>query len=149
MAKTIKEIIIMLLVCLVTMLILAIALYKYIPTKKVVPEITTYSTPEEVQQLLSDNIDSQNNSTKNETVLTLKSGELNGYQKSNTYVPGKSNPFAAITNSTASDTEENTDSENNNTNNANNNNNQNTTENNGTNSNQSTLPSVYQGNGTK
>ena len=59
MTKVIKEIIIMLLICLLTMLVLAIALYKYIPNRKIVPEVVKYTASEEVQDLLEDNIDSK------------------------------------------------------------------------------------------
>ena len=52
MTKAIKEIIIMLLICLIAMLGLAIALYQYIPSKKNVPEIVQYQVSEQVQDLL-------------------------------------------------------------------------------------------------
>ena len=55
MAKVIKEIIIMLVICLLTMLVLAIALYRYIPNRKAVPEVVTYTASEDVQDLLEDN----------------------------------------------------------------------------------------------
>ena len=93
MAKIIKEIIIMLLVCLITMLLLAIALYQYIPNRKIVPEIVKYSATEEVKDLLDDNI----NAKEEESVLLtyeVTSSDLNNYQITNDYVPGKSNPFA-------------------------------------------------------
>ena len=41
-AKIIKEIIIMLLVALATMLVLAVSFYQYAPSKKIVPEISNY-----------------------------------------------------------------------------------------------------------
>lgn len=101
MAKTIKEIIIMLLICLATMLILAIALYQFIPNRKAVPEITTYVATDEIQDLLADDIDTRSE----EVILTYESGtgseysvtssDLKNYQSTNDYVPGKSNPFAA------------------------------------------------------
>ena len=37
MEKAVKEITIMLLICLIAMLILAVVLYKYVPSRKVVP----------------------------------------------------------------------------------------------------------------
>ena len=103
MTKVIKEIIIMLLICLVTMLVLAIALYKYIPNRKVVPEVVSYTASDEVKDLLADNIDTK--SDKDNVILTYEvtASDLNGYQSTNIYVPGKSNPFAAASKSTSTD----------------------------------------------
>lgn len=94
MAKIIKEIIIILLICLISMLIFAISLYNYIPNRKVVAEVAQYETSAEVEALLADNIDSQDN----EIVLTYKvtSSDLNSFEAKNEYVPGKANPFAAV-----------------------------------------------------
>ena len=96
MTKAIKEIIIMLLICLVVMLGLAIALYKYIPSKKNIPEIAKYVVSEQVQDLLEDNIDQK--SDKDRVILTYEvtKGELSGYQITNDYIPGKSNPFGQV-----------------------------------------------------
>ncbi len=96
MAKTIKEIIIMLLACLVAMLTLAIILYKYIPSKKIVPEVSTYEASEQVQDLLDDNIDSKTEEDKVLATYEVTKSDLSGYQKSNDYIPGKSNPFADV-----------------------------------------------------
>lgn len=103
MAKTIKEIIIMLLVCLVTMLVLAIALYQYIPNRKAVPEITTYVATEDVQDLLEDNIDTKKDDDNVILTYEVTSSDLNNYQSINSYVPGKSNPFAAYSGSVSTD----------------------------------------------
>ena len=91
MAKVIKEIIIMLVICLLTMLVLAIALYRYIPNRKAVPEVVTYTASEDVQDLLEDNIDTK--SDQDNVILTYEvtASDLSGYQSTNTYVPGKSN----------------------------------------------------------
>lgn len=96
MTKAIKEIIILLLICLIAMLALAIALYQYIPSKKTVPEISKYSVSEQVQDLLEDNIDQK--SDKDRVILTYEvtKGELSGYQVTNDYIPGKSNPFGVV-----------------------------------------------------
>ena len=146
MAKIIKEIIIMLLVCLVTMLVLAISLYKFIPNRKIVPEIATYKASEEVQDLLEDNIDQNDNQTsQNIATYEVTASELKGYQKTNTYGPGKSNPFAPASKSVSGDGEntgsDGTSSENNTSDN-NKNDNPNS-------SNQTTSPSIYQNNGSK
>lgn len=97
MAKTIKEIIIMLVVCLVTMLLLSIILYQYIPNRKVVPEIAKYTATEEVQDLLEDNIDSKKDDDNVILTYEVTSNDLNNYKNTNVYVPGKTNPFAKYT----------------------------------------------------
>lgn len=99
MLKAIKEIIIMLLVCLVAMLLLAVVFYEYIPARKVVPEVSTYTVPDTVSQLLADDIDNKDSNV----ILTFEEGEyevtskdLNNYEAKNEYVPGKANPFGPI-----------------------------------------------------
>lgn len=106
--KVIKEIIIMLVVCLLTMLVLAIALYQYIPSKKIVPEISTYTASADVQDLLEDDIDSRTNKDKVILTYEVTSSDLNNYQTTKDYVPGKSNPFSAYVKTyTGEDGEEN------------------------------------------
>ena len=51
--KVIKEIIIMLLLCLAIILILGVLLYEYVPSNKIIPEEVSYTTPEEVKEELS------------------------------------------------------------------------------------------------
>ena len=146
MAKVIKEIIIMLVICLLTMLVLAIALYRYIPNRKAVPEVVTYTGSEDVQDLLEDNIDTK--SDQDNVILTYEvtASDLSGYQSTNTYIPGKSNPFAPASSSVSTDGG--SDSNNSGDNNGN-------IENNGTSqknpnqSTESTAPSIYNGKGTK
>lgn len=154
MAKIIKEIIIMLLVCLITMLLLAIGLYRYIPNRKTVPEIVTYTATEEVQDLLADNIDTKTGEDNVILTYEVTASDLNNYKNTNIYVPGKSNPFAPASSSTT----DNGDTSNGNSNTGNNNNssstnqensNKNTTQTNPNQSSESTTPNVYQNNGTK
>lgn len=106
MTKIIKEIIIMLLICLISMLILAVVLYDYVPNRKVVAEVSTYATSQEVEAQLADDIDSE----EKEVVLTYEvtSKDLTSYEIANEYVPGKSNPFAAAAQSVEGETEGNT-----------------------------------------
>ena len=118
MTKAIKEIIIMLLICLIAMLGLAIALYKYIPSKKNVPEIAKYEVSEQVQDLLEDNIDKRSDQDRVILTYEVTKGELSGYQTTNDYIPGKSNPFGEVSKTIVEDDGtpvENNDSENNNT----------------------------------
>ena len=97
--KVIKEIILFLLVCLLTMLLLAVLFYNYLPARKIIPEVVTYKASDTVTELLADNIDS----TDNNVLLTFEGGEyevtksdLKNYESIKEYVPGKSNPFAKI-----------------------------------------------------
>ena len=94
MAKNvIKELIIILLLCLAIILVLGILLYGYIPTSKTVPTEVSYSTPEEVKEELiaSEGVD------ENEIIMTyeIDSTDLNNYKKVQDYQPGKSNPFSS------------------------------------------------------
>ena len=98
--KTVKEIIIMLLVCLITMLVLAIVLYQYIPSKKVVPDVAHYTASETVKDLLEDDIDERDKSDKVILTYEVTSSDLRNYQTTKDYVPGKSNPFASYTETT-------------------------------------------------
>lgn len=101
MGKIIKEIIIMLLICLVGILLFAVIFYQYIPNRKIVAEVAEYKASDEVEQLLQDNVDQDDN----EVVLTysVTSSDLSNYEATNNYNPGKANPFSpATTTSTGS-----------------------------------------------
>ena len=102
--KVIKEIIIMLLLVLAIILILGVLLYEYVPSNKIIPDEVAYTTPEAVQEELSksENVDND------EVILTysVDSTDLDNYERINTYVPGKPNPFSPYNETTSS--EENT-----------------------------------------
>ena len=95
MSKVIKEIIIMLLICLVVMLLFAVIFYEYIPNRKIVPEVVQYQATEEVKQQLADDID-QDNDDKIVLTYEVTSSDLYNYEVTNDYVPGKAAPFAVI-----------------------------------------------------
>ena len=94
MAKNvIREIIIVLLLCLAIILILGILLYEYAPMSKTVPNPVSYTTPENVQQELANTTgvdDSQ-------IIMTYEvdSTDLRNYERINDYQPGKANPFSS------------------------------------------------------
>ena len=94
MAKNIvKEIIIILLLCLAIILLLGILLYEYAPMSKTVPNPVSYTTPENVQQELANTTgvdDSQ-------IIMTYEvdSTDLRNYERINDYQPGKANPFSS------------------------------------------------------
>ena len=93
MAKNvIKEIIIVLLLCLAIILILGILLYEYAPMSKTVPNPVSYTTPENVKEEL--------NKADNTNVITtyeynVEASDLNNYKRVSDYVPGKQNPFSS------------------------------------------------------
>ena len=91
MAKSVlKEICIMLLLCVAIILILGILFYDYIPTNRVVPSKEAYETPEEVEEELNESI-------SNITVYAtyeITDSDLNLYKSTSSYVAGKSDPFS-------------------------------------------------------
>lgn len=98
MAKNIiKEIIIILLLCLAIILILGILLYEYAPMSKTIPNPVSYTTPEEVQQELATSSDVD----ESQIIMTYEvdSSDLRNYERINDYQPGKANPFSSYTTS--------------------------------------------------
>lgn len=94
MAKNvIKEIIIVLLLCLAIILILGILLYEYVPMTKTIPNPVAYTTPEEVKEELETSSDVD----ESQIVMTYEvdSADLNNYERVNNYQPGKANPFSS------------------------------------------------------
>lgn len=94
MAKNIiKEIIIILLLCLAIILVLGVLLYEYVPSNKIIPEKVSYTTPENVKEELNktDGVDEE------EIIMEYKveASDLNNYKKVSDYVPGKPNPFSS------------------------------------------------------
>lgn len=94
MSKSIiKEIIIILLLCLAIIVVLGLLLYDYVPMAKVVPEPVSYTTPEDVKEELvqAGEVDD------NQVIMTyeVNSSDLNNYEKIKNYNPGKANPFSS------------------------------------------------------
>lgn len=94
MTKSIlKEIIIVLLLCLAIILVLGILLYDYVPISKTVPNQVAYTTPEDVKQELiqSGSLD------ESEVIMTyeVNNDDLNNYRRVKNYKPGKANPFSS------------------------------------------------------
>ena len=126
MAKSIvKEIIIILLLLLAVILALGVLFYDYIPNNKTVPSVPTYRTSDSVAKEV------------NEKITESETDDLKALQKTNTYVPGKANPF-----STYVEPVQNTEDENNITNNS-------STNTNTTKNNSSTGNTFYPNTGTK
>ena len=93
MAKSIiKEIIIVLLLCLAIILVLGILLYEYVPITKTIPNEVAYTTPSEVKEELLSNPEVD----ESKIIMTyeVNQEDLNNYKKIQDYKPGKANPFA-------------------------------------------------------
>ena len=94
MAKSIiKEIIIVLLLCLAIMLVLGILLYEYVPITKTLPNEVSYTTPENVKQELLSSSDVDDT----QVIMTyeVNQDDLNNYRRVQDYVHGKANPFSS------------------------------------------------------
>lgn len=95
MAKTIiREIIITLLICLLILAVLGILLYNYSPNKKVIPEKVTYQASQEVKSEI--NTEVQDDSDRIIKTYEITSTDLDKFEKSKEYNPGKADPFAAV-----------------------------------------------------
>ncbi len=88
-----RELIIVLLLCLAIILVLGILLYEYVPITKTIPNQVAYTTPEDVKQelLSSDQID------ESQIIMTyeVNNDDLNNYKRVQKYKPGKANPFSS------------------------------------------------------
>ena len=94
MAKTImKELIIVLLLCLAIILVLGVVLYEYVPMTKTLPNPVSYVTPDNVKKQLVETGEIEEDSV----ILTYEvdSNDLNNYKRIQDYKPGKANPFSS------------------------------------------------------
>ena len=97
MIKTVfKEIIIILLLCLTILLVLSVLFYDYNPISKVVPNKIAYTAPESIKNDLEEENTIEEIAVENK-VYTIEGSDLNIYKKSNSYNPGKANPFSTTT----------------------------------------------------
>lgn len=87
----IKEIIIMLLLCIAILLIIGILFYDYIPTNKIVPTKQAYETPNNVKEEINETITELE---KTEISYEITDADLNVYKQTSSYKPGKANPFS-------------------------------------------------------
>lgn len=90
----IKEIIISLLVCLLVLIVLSFVFYNFIPNNKVIPEKIEYQASDEIKKELNSEVD--NSSDKIIKTYEITASDLEQYQKNKEYNPGKTNPFAPI-----------------------------------------------------
>lgn len=97
MVKTVfKEVIIILLLCLAILLVLSVLFYDYNPISKVVPNKIAYTVPEGIEKDLEEETTEEEITIENK-IYTIEGSDLNIYKKSNSYNPGKANPFSATT----------------------------------------------------
>lgn len=87
-----KEIIIGLLLTLAILLVLAVLMYAYIPNNKVVPELVSYSVPQEAKKAIE-----ESTMDTSQVILTyeVNSSDLSTAQRTKDYNPGKVNPFSS------------------------------------------------------
>lgn len=110
MAKSIiKEIFIMLLLCIAIVLILGILFYDYIPTNRVIPTKEAYVTPNDVKEEINEQI---TEIEKTEISYEVTDADLNIYKQSSSYKPGKKDPFS-LTETSESTTNTNNNGDNN------------------------------------
>ena len=94
--NVLKEIIIILLLCLAILLVLSVLFYDYNPITKVVPNKIAYTAPEGIKNELAEENELKEVPIENK-VYTIEGSDLNIYKKSKSYNPGKANPFASTT----------------------------------------------------
>ena len=107
MAKSIiKELIIVLLLCLAIILVLGILFYEYIPLAKEVPEDVKYSTSDAIEEQKTEirGLTADEEYYSGETD-SINSDDLNNYRRTQDYVPGKANPFSSYETSAEAPTE--------------------------------------------
>lgn len=92
-----KEIIIILLLCIAILFVLSILFYDYSPINKVVPNKIAYSVPENIKNELEEENPQNTELTVQNKVYTIEGSDLNIYKKANSYNPSKENPFASTT----------------------------------------------------
>lgn len=110
--SVIKEIFIIILLIVAIILVLGIIFYDYRPTTKQIPSVVEgYSLPEEMKQELDETIQVAGTQNIVET-YRVDGSDLDGFEKSDDYKPGKINPFDKISTS-----DENADQNNSNANN--------------------------------
>lgn len=93
--SVIKEIFIMLLLCVAIVLVLGVIFYNYIPTNKAIPnKLAEYTTPEDVKSKIEEQ--TPENETEQIT-YQIDSTDLKLYRETHGYTTGKVNPFSAST----------------------------------------------------
>lgn len=93
MKSVIKEILIIILLCCAVCLILGVVFYDYIPTNKVIPsQVQAYQTSNTIKDEISQGV---SNYEAGNYVFEITDSDLSLYRQSDSYDPGKANPFAS------------------------------------------------------
>ncbi len=93
MKSIVKEIFIILLVCITIVLIMTVIFYNFIPSNKIIPtKVTAYERPENIESEIS--VETDNTFTMQEQDYTVQDSDLNRYRQSQSYNPGKPDPFS-------------------------------------------------------
>jgi len=90
-----KEVGIMILICVVIVLVIGIIFYDYVPNNKTVPSKIAYETPKNVKQEIEVEITEYE---KTNIVYEITDSDLDLYKSTKSYVPGKADPFADLSN---------------------------------------------------
>ena len=113
MKSFLKEIIIILLLCLIICVILGITFYKYIPNTKIVPsEVEKYKTSETIKDEIEQTTVDYSNTTVQNVTFEITDSDLRLYKNSGSYSTGKSNPFV-VESGDSTNTDTNTENGNN------------------------------------
>lgn len=100
--SVLKEICIMLLLCVAIVLVLGVIFYDSIPSNKAVPnKLSAYTTPENVQSEIDEEVSGMN---KVEVSYEITSSDLTLYKQSHSYTSGKPDPFSASTSTNETNT---------------------------------------------
>ena len=105
MKNAIKEIFIMLLLCIAIALILAVVFYDYNPINKEIPKTIEYQMPSELSEV-KEEIDTPLTSSEEQQVIRtyeVTQDDLNSAKKTKNYDAGKANPFMAYSDNTTTD----------------------------------------------
>lgn len=95
MVKSIlKELCIIILLCIATVLVFGIAFYDFVPISKIVPNKVAYTVPQEIQNELNEDVTVQEIKPQQIT-YSVTSSDLKQYQSATVYQPGNPNPFQA------------------------------------------------------
>ena len=92
MQTVIKEICIMVLLCVAISLVFAIAFYDFIPISKVVPKNVSYLIPNDVKSELETEVVAESTSPVTIT-YSVTASDLSQYRSEQVYQPGNPNPF--------------------------------------------------------
>lgn len=94
----VREIIIILLLCLAIILLLGILLYEYVPMNKTVPNTEAYTTPSNVKAELKE----ENANGDLIQTYEINNSDLDDYKRVQNYKPGKADPFSSYEESESS-----------------------------------------------